>query len=203
MKITKKELKNLIKEEVSRFKKIQLLENRKKNIQKELSLINEDLEDGYWDYNDAQPDFEYNSKFHDIAGKYGIVGLPYDNRYVNAETIFLLGITDRRDFYDDIKNPKSRYFKKPYHLISDYIEDGERLEIDGHEYRIAEEFEEWMVDESKMSESVSKYYNKLLSNHRNKDRNKDFSPKEKIFNLFGGELKKSILPTLRKIEGID
>lgn len=41
MKISKKELKNLINEEVSRFKKIQLLENRKKNIQKELNLLNE------------------------------------------------------------------------------------------------------------------------------------------------------------------
>lgn len=41
MKISKKELKSLIKEEVSRLKKIQLLENRKRKIQKELETFNE------------------------------------------------------------------------------------------------------------------------------------------------------------------
>jgi hypothetical protein len=41
MKITKSQLKSLIKEEVSRFKKIHILENRKKEIQRELRMLNE------------------------------------------------------------------------------------------------------------------------------------------------------------------
>jgi hypothetical protein len=44
MKITKSQLKSLIKEEVSRFKKIHILENRKRKIQRELIYLNESNE---------------------------------------------------------------------------------------------------------------------------------------------------------------
>lgn len=41
MKITKSQLKSLIKEEVSKIQKITILENRKKEIQRELRILNE------------------------------------------------------------------------------------------------------------------------------------------------------------------
>jgi hypothetical protein len=45
MKITKSQLKSLIKEEVSRFKKIHILENRKRKVQRELRILSENEEE--------------------------------------------------------------------------------------------------------------------------------------------------------------
>ena len=43
MKITKSQLKEIIKEEVSRFQKTAILENRKKEIVRELRMLNEEV----------------------------------------------------------------------------------------------------------------------------------------------------------------
>jgi len=52
MKITKSELKNLIKEEALRLHKITLLENRSKEINKELKLLKEEWTSEFFDSNE-------------------------------------------------------------------------------------------------------------------------------------------------------
>lgn len=130
MKITKKELKSLIKEEVSRLKKIQLLENRKKNIQKELSLLNEE------DYDFAR-DFK-SARGRNPTSKEMQQGKIYtdDNNARYKASDYGLGNTKKENQLDT-----SRYvmttFGKPYELISDkYVvksltdrdKDGDRIE---------------------------------------------------------------------------
>lgn len=71
MKITKSQLKSLIKEEVSRFKKIHILENRKKNIQKELNLLNESDYDTSSEIN-SKPTEEKAYSLHRMADNIGM-----------------------------------------------------------------------------------------------------------------------------------
>ena len=55
MRITKSQLKELIKEEVLKFQKLNILENRKKEIKKELGILSEDFE--YFINESADEDF--------------------------------------------------------------------------------------------------------------------------------------------------
>lgn len=72
MKITKSQLKSLIKEEVSRFKKIHILENRKRKVQRELRMLNEN-DNAYISLDDdflaSDRDSEMNEKLFDALDK--------------------------------------------------------------------------------------------------------------------------------------
>jgi hypothetical protein len=172
-------------------KKITLNELRTlvKQVVKEYDLAWDNIDPQGYDYVD-----KIAASFIDLTKKYGIVGLPYDDYYFNGDIIFRLGLTDdsKRTWYSWIKNPKNEYFKSPQRLLNDYIIDGESVSIYYESFKIAKEFMDWMIDESKIKdEKIKGYYDKLNTSKSKigeKQNNQSIGPLvEKIINYFKGK----------------
>jgi hypothetical protein len=124
MKVTKTQLKQIIKEEVSKFQKTAILENRKKEIIKEIRLLSED---------DSREGFEWVDQnlssipyFDNFQGLSNISSIEND---ISAYYKDVVNNEDERDYGWFLGDNVASYFKNSYNHLAENVSDPAMREL--------------------------------------------------------------------------